>query len=97
MRIPACSAVIIAGLLQGCVYLPRTTTVYDEECRTHTRQMTLQPEQIGRFGSCYGRDCVYALVALGAVAAASAVVSGSIVVVGNVVYWLEKQGQCALS
>jgi hypothetical protein len=84
-------------LVAGCVYVPRTTTVYDEECRTHTKYMTLQPAQIGHLGSCHGRDCAYVLVALGAVAAASAVVSGSIVVVGNVVYWAEKQGQCAIN
>jgi hypothetical protein len=89
--------VLAAALLQGCVYVPRTTSVYDEECKTHTRWMTLQPEQIGHFGSCHGRDCVYVLVALGAVAAASAVVSGSIAVAGNAVYWAEKQGQCAIN
>lgn len=86
----------MAALLQGCVYVPRTTTVYDEKCNVHARQMTLQPEHLVHFGgSCGGRDCVYVLVALGAVAAASAVVSGSIVVAGNVVYWFEKRGQCS--
>ena len=88
---------LVVALLQGCVFVPRTTTTYDEECRTETKQMTLRPEQIGIIGSCAGRDCVYVLVAVGAVAAASAVVSGSIVVVGNVVYWLEKQGKCAIA
>jgi len=87
----------VAALLQGCVFVPRTTTTYDEECRTERRHMTLRPEQIGYIGSCAGRDCVYVLVAFGAVAATSAVVSGSIVVVGNVVYWLEKQGKCAIA
>jgi hypothetical protein len=86
---------LLSLLLAGCVYVPRTTTVYDEECQTHKKYMTLQAAQIGHFGSCHGRDCAYVLVALGAVAAASVVVSGSIVVVGNVVYWAEKQGQCA--
>jgi hypothetical protein len=89
--------VLAAALLQGCIYVPRTTSVYDEECKTLTKYMTLQPAQIGHFGSCHGRDCVYVLVALGAVAAASAVVSGSIVVAGNAVYWAEKQGQCFAS
>ena len=59
--------------------------------------MTLQSAQIGAIGGCSGRECVVALAAFGAVAAASAVISGSIVVVGNVVYWLEKQGKCALA
>jgi hypothetical protein len=88
------AGLLVLLLVQACVYVPRTTSVYDEECRTHTRHMTLQAAQIGHFGSCHGRDCAYVLVALGAVAAASAVVSGSIVVAGNVVYWAEKQGQC---
>jgi hypothetical protein len=88
---------LLLSLLQGCIYVPRTTSAYDEECKTLTKHMTLQPAQIGHFGSCHGRDCVYVLVALGAVAAASAVVSGSIVVAGNMVYWAERQGQCLLS
>jgi hypothetical protein len=97
VRVPARGklVVIAAALLQGCIYVPRTTSVYDEECKTYTRHMTLQPAQIGHFGSCHGRDCVYVLVAVGAVAAASAVVSGSIVVAGNAVYWAEKQGKCS--
>jgi hypothetical protein len=84
-------------LLQACIYLPHTTTVYDEECKIERRHMKLRAEQIGTLGSCSGRDCAYILVAFGAVAAASAVVSGSIVIVGNVAYWAEKQGKCALS
>lgn len=85
----------LAIVLGGCVYLPKTTTVYDEKCDVHARQMALQPAQLGYFhGGCSGRDCAYALAALGAVAAASVVVSGTIVVAGNVVYWFEKQGHC---
>jgi hypothetical protein len=89
--------IVAAALIQGCVYVPRTSVSYDEHCKIERRQMTLQPAQIGSVGSCSGRDCVVALAALGALAAASAVISGSIVVVGNVVYWLEKQGKCALA
>ena len=59
--------------------------------------MRLEATQIGAIGSCTNRDCAYVLVAIGAVAAATAVVSGSIVLVGNVVYWLERQGKCALA
>jgi len=57
--------------------------------------MVLEMQQVGLFGSCVNEGCVAELVAYGAVTAASAVVSGSIVVAGNVVYWYEKQGQCA--
>jgi hypothetical protein len=87
-----------AALLQGCVYLPHTATVYDDKCKVNYREMSLQPYQVAQFaGSCSHRDCAYLLVALGAVTAASAIVSGSIVVAGNVVYWFEKQGQCVAS
>ena len=81
--------------LGGCIFVPQTQTYYDAECKTETRQMTLVPAQLGHFGGgCQGRDCAYALVAIGAVAAASAVVSGSIVLVHNTVTWVEKQGKC---
>lgn len=89
---------LVAGLLQGCVYLPQTATRYDRNCDAHYREMTLQPYQVAQFtGSCHHRDCAYLLVALGAVTAASVVVSGSIAVAGNMVYWFEKQGQCLAS
>jgi hypothetical protein len=86
---------LVAALLQGCVYVPHTIQVYDAECEIQARHMVLEMQQVGVFGSCVNEGCVAALVAFGAVAAASAVVSGSIVVAGNVVYWYEKQGQCA--
>lgn len=84
-------------LLQGCIYFPRTTTVYDEDCRIEARHMQLEMAQIGAFGRCSGQGCAQLLVAAGAVAAATAVVSGSIVITGNVVYWFEKQGRCLAS
>lgn len=90
-------ATVAAALLQACIYLPHTTSAYDEECQIERKYLKLRAEQIGYLGSCGGRDCALALVAFGAVAAASMVVSGSIVVVGNLVYWAEKQGKCALS
>ena len=86
---------LLALLLAGCIFVPQTHTYYDSECQTETRQMTLVPAQLGHFhGGCHGRDCAYALVAIGAVAAASVVVSGSIVVLHNTVTWVEKQGKC---
>lgn len=81
--------------LQGCIFVPRTETYYDQECQTYSRQMTLEPAVIGQFGHCGGRECGYVLVAIGAVAAASLIVSGSIVVVNNTVHWVEKQGKCS--
>jgi hypothetical protein len=80
--------------LSACIYVPRTTTVYDDECQVQTKHMDLQPVQIEIFNGCRGDECAFLLVAAGAVAAASAVVSGSIVVTGNVVYWFERRGNC---
>lgn len=83
-----------ALLLAGCVMVPRTTESYDPDCRITTRQMELQPVQIGTLMGCHNQGCAALLVAAGATAAASTVISGSIVIVGNVVYWFEKQGRC---
>jgi hypothetical protein len=88
------AALLSTMALAGCLYLPRTTTVYDEACRIESRHMTLQMAQLGNFERCSGQGCAELLAAAGAVAAASAVVSGTIVVAGNVVYWFEKQGRC---
>jgi hypothetical protein len=85
---------LLAFGLQGCIYLPRTTTVYDQDCKVEARQMTMELAQIGGLAGCQAQGCAQLLVAAGAVAAASAVVTGSIVVTGNIVYWFEKQGRC---
>lgn len=87
-------AVFCALLLQACIYLPRTTEVYDADCQVITKKLDLLPVQIAAFGGCSDSGCVALLVAAGATAAASAIISGSIVIVGNVVYWFEKQGRC---
>jgi hypothetical protein len=86
--------VLLLCVLQGCVVLPRTTNVYDADCRINARQMDLEVTEIGGFASCRNEGCVAILVAAGAVTAATAVVSGSIVIAGNIVYWFEKQGRC---
>jgi hypothetical protein len=87
----------LAGVmsLAACIVVPQTREIYDSECRTMTRQVTLQTAVIGRFAGCSNDGCAALLVATGAVTAASAVVSGSIALVGNVVYWFERQGNCA--
>jgi len=82
-------------VLQACIVVPQTREVYDPECRVLTRQMTLETAVLGGFQSCAGDACVAMLAAAGAVTAASAVISGSIALAGNVVYWFERQGQCA--
>lgn len=85
---------LTVAALSACVFVPRTTEVYDAGCRIQSKQMTLEPVQIAHLGQCVGSGCGALLVVAGATAAASAVVSGSIVIAGNVVYWLEKQGRC---
>lgn len=87
-------AAATALLLAGCIVVPRTTEVYDPECRIRTRQMELEPVQLASIQHCANQDCVMLLAAAGVTAAASTVISGSIVIVGNVVYWFEKQGLC---
>jgi len=87
--------VLVLPLLEGCIYVPRSATIYDEDCKTSARHMTLQATQLGAFSTCANQGCVALLIGAGAVTAASAVVSGSIVVVGNVAYWIEKQGNCS--
>jgi len=81
-------------LLEACVIVPRTTEVYDADCKVMSKQMDLEPVQIAAIRGCSNSGCTAVLVAAGATAAASAVISGSIVIVGNVVYWFEKQGRC---
>ena len=81
--------------LQACVVVPATREVYDPECKVMKRQMTLEMAAVGGFQSCGGDACKAMLVAMGAVTAATAVVSGSVAMVGNMVYWFERQGQCA--
>lgn len=81
-------------LLSACVYVPKTTAVYDSDCRIASRQMSMEPVQIASLMGCQNQGCAVFLVAAGATAAASAVISGSIVIAGNAVYWFEKQGRC---
>jgi hypothetical protein len=95
LSMPILAALAACLLLSGgCVYLPRTTTIYDEKCKILRHHMTLEVHQAATIAGCSNEACAAALVLFGAVTAATAVVSGSVVAVGNVVYWLEKQGQC---
>jgi hypothetical protein len=97
VRRRVCQAVVLPcliGLLQACVYVPRTTTFYDADCHVAARRMDLEPLQLASIQQCGNEGCVLLLVAAGATATASAIVSGSIVIVGNIAYWFEKQGRC---
>jgi hypothetical protein len=88
---------LLAASLSACVVVPRTIARYDAECHIVARYMTLQPVQVASIGGCSNDGCVALVAMAGATAAASTIISGSIAVAGNVVYWLERQGQCARS
>lgn len=88
------ATVLAATALSACIVVPQARDVYDPDCKTTTRQVTLETAYIGGFHRCAGDGCVAMLAAAGFVTAASVVVSGSIAVVGNAVYWLERQGRC---
>jgi hypothetical protein len=86
---------VSAVFISGCIYLPLTTTTYNQECQIDEHHMTLEGRQVAEIAGCRNEGCAALLVAAGVVSAATAVVSGSVVVAGNVVYWLEDKGQCA--
>jgi hypothetical protein len=90
-------AVILAAstALSACIVVPRTEAGYDPDCHITTHRMTLSTVQVAGVNDCsYKQDCVAIVLGLG-VTAASAIVSGSIAIVGNVVYWGERQADCA--
>lgn len=81
-------------MLAGCVYVPRTTQVYDADCRVMVKHMVLEGEQVASIQACSNQNCVALVVGAAVVTAATVVVSGSIVVVGNIAYWFERQVRC---
>ena len=85
---------IFSLMLAGCIYLPRTTSHYNEDCEIEEHHMVLEEHQVMSLWGCSNDGCAVLLAAIGVVSAASAVVSGSVVVTGNVVYWLEEKGRC---
>lgn len=93
-RLKLAGLVALLSGLQACVFVPRTTQVYDPACQTVTRHMVLQEVQVAAIQGCQNEGCVSLVVFAGAVGAASALVSGTVVITGNIAYWLEKQAQC---
>lgn len=86
--------VVPLAWLTACVFVPRTTQVFDRDCQVVSNRMVLEPVQIAAIQRCSNDSCIAFVVAAGVTAAASAIVSGTIVVVGNVAYWFEKQSNC---
>jgi hypothetical protein len=81
-------------LLQACVYVPRTTQVYDPDCQGVANRMVLQEVQLAAIQHCANEGCIALIVTAGIATAASVVISGTIVVAGNVAYWFERRAQC---
>ena len=83
-----------AALLSACVYVPRTTQVYDFDCKVMANHMILEGGQVAAIQHCENQGCVALVVGAGVVTAATVIVSGSIVVVGNIAYWFERRARC---
>lgn len=81
-------------LLSSCIYVPRTTQVFDPDCRVMAKHMVLEGGQVAAIQQCANEGCVALIVAAAAVTAASVIVSGTIVVVSNVAYWFERNQRC---
>jgi hypothetical protein len=84
----------LLALLQACMVVPRTTQVFDPECRVVANHMVLQEVQVAAIHQCANQGCIALIVGASVVTAASIVISGTIVVAGNIAYWFEKQSQC---
>jgi len=84
----------VALMLPACVYVPRTTQVFDPECRIMTKHMVLEGGQVAAIQQCANEGCVALIVGAAAVTAATVIVSGTIVVVGNLAYWFERNARC---
>ena len=89
-----CLASAVAILVSACVYVPRSTLVYDHECKVMAKQLVLEGGQVAAVQHCENQGCIALIVGASVVTAATIVVSGSIVVVGNIAYWLERKATC---
>jgi len=93
-RVARSIALGLCALLQGCVFAPRTTQVYDADCRLMVNHMVLEGSQVAEIQGCQNQGCVALVVGAGVFTAATVVISGTIVVVGNVAYWFERKARC---
>jgi hypothetical protein len=84
----------LSATLQACVYVPRTTQIFDPDCRIMANHMVLEGGQVAAIQRCENQGCVALVVAASAVTAATVIISGTIVIIGNVAYWFEKQARC---
>jgi len=82
--------------LGACVYIPRSTQVFDSECQIVANHMVLQEVQIAAIRQCRNQECIALILVASAVTAASVIVSGTIVIAGNIAYWFERKDQCQM-
>ena len=64
-------ALSVTSLLAACVYVPRTTQVYDFECRVMANHMVLEGGQVAAIQHCENQGCVALIVGAGVVTAAT--------------------------
>ena len=84
---------IVLCITAGCVFYPRHVHHYDADCQIRYKQLVLETNSMhGIQFHCADEGCIAALLFI----SAEALVAGSLVIVGNTVYWLEKEGRCAL-
>jgi hypothetical protein len=62
MFVKRLSVALAPLLLLACVVVPRTETVFDDDCKVMRRQMVLDVQQIGSFGRCANDGCATLLV-----------------------------------
>jgi hypothetical protein len=86
--------ILIIAFLQACMYVPRTTQVYDQECQVLANHMVLREVQVAAIHQCANQGCIALVVGASAVTAASVLISGTIVIAGNIAYWFERRAQC---
>jgi hypothetical protein len=93
-RLPSFVVLGLCAVVQACVYLPRTTQVFDAECQVMVNHMVLEGGQVAAIQHCQNQGCVALIVGASVVTAATVIVSGTIVVAGNVAYWFERKARC---
>ena len=81
-------------MLSACVYLPRSTQVFDPDCRIVANPMVLEEVQVAAIHQCVNQGCIALVIGASAVSAASIVISGSVVVAGNIADGLERRIRC---
>ena len=62
----------LVAMLQACMYLPRTTQVFDPECQVVSNHMVLEGVQVAAIQHCANQGCIALIVGASVFTAASA-------------------------